>query len=171
MGCSVVHALVPIEGLVEGPPVALGLHEPGLDLPLLEVVGHPICQVVVGAHVAEVIELHILHSRVVAVWERDVLRRTQMLILLVMGCGHKLETVSHKVAVELHKHTDQSKVVGRDVTFRAAIALIPEREVVRGLQPVIKAINSKESVELVRAIELLKELSETTGCQIWVSNT
>jgi len=51
-----VDTLIPVEGLVEGPPIALGLHVPGLDLPLLEEIWHPLCDVVVVHHVSEVVK-------------------------------------------------------------------------------------------------------------------
>jgi len=52
---SVVNALIPVERLVECPPVPLGLHVPGLHLPLLEEVGHPLGNIVVVHHVSEVV--------------------------------------------------------------------------------------------------------------------
>ncbi len=91
---------------MECPPVALSLHEPGLDLPLLEVVGHPISQVIVDAHVAEIVQFKVLHARVVPVGEGNVLRGTKVLVLLVVGRRHDLEAIANEVTVKLHKQAD-----------------------------------------------------------------
>ena len=79
-----MHALVPVVRLVEGPPVALGLHKQGLSLPLLVEVGHPLCDVVVVQHVPEVVQGQILNLCVVAIRNADHLWSTKMLILAQM---------------------------------------------------------------------------------------
>ena len=102
---SVVDALIPVEGLVEGPPVALGLHVPGLHLPLSEEVRHPLCYVVVVDHVSEVIESEILDACVIAVGEADHVGGAQVLVLSVVGRGHRLEPVADQMPVKFHQHT------------------------------------------------------------------
>jgi hypothetical protein len=54
--CSVVKSLISQETIVECPPIALGLHVPALDLPLLHEIWHPLADVVVIEHVSEIIK-------------------------------------------------------------------------------------------------------------------
>lgn len=66
--------LVPVERLLESPPIPLCFHEPGFDLPFLVEVWHPFCDVVVVYHVAEIIQRHVLHLRIITNWEADHIR-------------------------------------------------------------------------------------------------
>ena len=59
---------------MECPPVALGLHEPRLHLPLLEEIGHPLGDVVVVHHVSEVIKGEVLYLGMIAIGEADHVR-------------------------------------------------------------------------------------------------
>ena len=97
-----MNALISVEGLVESPPVTLSLHVPRLDLPLLEEVGHPLGNVVIVDHVAEVVKSQILHLGMIALGEAKHFRCCQVLVLAhVSGC-EGLETISHHVTIKTH---------------------------------------------------------------------
>jgi hypothetical protein len=97
-----VNALISVEGLVESPPVTLSLHVPRLDLPLLEEVRHPLGNVVIVDHVAEVIKSQILHLGMIALGEAKHLRCRQVFVLAHVRSGKGLETISHHVTIKTH---------------------------------------------------------------------
>jgi hypothetical protein len=144
-----VNALVPVEGLLEGPPVTLGLHVPGLGLPLLEEVRHPLCEVVVVHHISKVIKGKILDLSMIPVGEANHIGCAQVPVLSVMSCSHCLETVADLMTIKLHQHPHQGDVLGRNVTTEAGVRIVTERHVVRGLQPIVESIDSQQGVELV----------------------
>ena len=111
---------------MECPPVALGLHEPRLHLPLLEEVGHPLGDVVVVHHVSEVVEGEVLYLGMIAIGEADHVRCAQVLILAeVSGC-HGLETVANQVPIEFHQHAHKSEILWRDEPTEARVRVITE---------------------------------------------
>ena len=136
-----MHALITVERFVEGPPITLSLHVPGFNLPFLEEVGHPFSDIVVVHHVSEVIQCQILHLSMIPFREANHFGCAKMLVLAQVSCCQGFETVSHHVAVELHQHADEGKVLRRNVTLKAAVAIISERQVLRRLEPIIEAIN------------------------------
>ena len=101
-----MNALVPVEGLVEGPPVSLGLHVPGFDLPLLEEVRHPLCDVVVVHHVSEVVKGQVFDLGVIPLREANHVWRAKVLVLTEMCGRHGLETIAHHMTIEFHQHAD-----------------------------------------------------------------
>ena len=103
---SVVNALISIERFMERPPVALSLHVPRLKLPLLEVVRHPSSDVVVGCHVAEIVQCEFLNLRMIAIREANHIGSAEVLVLSQMSGCHGLEAIAHHVTVKLHEHTD-----------------------------------------------------------------
>ena len=128
---------------MECPPVPLSLHVPGLHLPLLEEVGHPLGYVVVVHHVSEVVEGEVLHLGMVAIGEADHFRGAQVLILAEVGGGHGLETVADQVPIEFHQHAHECKVLRRDEATEARVRVIAEGHVFRGLEPVVEAIDGE----------------------------
>ena len=91
---------------MESPPVSLGLHVPGFDLPLFEEIRHPFCYIVVINHVAEVIKGQILHLSVIAVGKANHFWGAEVLVLAKVSCGKCLKTVSHHMTIEFHQHSD-----------------------------------------------------------------
>ena len=126
---------------MEGPPVALGFHEPGLHLPLLEEVGHPLSDIVVVHHVSEVVEGEVLHLGMIAIWEADHVRGAQVLILAEVSRRHGLEAIANQVPIEFHQHAHKSEVLRRDEATEARVRVIAEGHVFRWLEPVIEAID------------------------------
>lgn len=114
---------------MECPPVALGLHEPRLHLPLLEEVGHPLGDVVVVHHVSEVVEGEVLYLGMVAIGEADHVRCAQVLILAEVSGRHGLETVANQVPIEFHQHAHKSEVLWRDEPTEARVRVITEGHV------------------------------------------
>lgn len=126
---------------MEGPPVALGFHEPGLHLPLLEEVGHPLSDIVVVHHVSEVIEGEVLHLGMIAIGEADHVRGAQVLILAEVSRCHGFEAIANQVPIEFHQHAHKSEVLRRDEATEARVRVIAEGHVFRWLEPVIEAID------------------------------
>ena len=134
---------------MECPPVALGLHEPRLHLPLLEEVGHPLGDVVVVHHVSEVVEGEVLNLGMIAIGEADHVRRAQVLILAEVSGRHGLEAVTNQVPIEFHQYAHKSEVLWRDEATEARVRVIAEGHVFRWLEPVVEAVDGEEGVELV----------------------
>ena len=128
---------------MECPPVALSLHVPGLHLPFLEEVGHPLCNVVVVHHVSEVVEGEVLYLGMVAIGEADHVGRAQVLILAEVGGRHGLEAIANQVPIEFHQHAHESEVLRRDEATEARVGVIAEGHVFRGLEPVVEAVDGE----------------------------
>ena len=141
--------MIPVERFVEGPPVALSLHVPGLDLPLLEEVGHPLGDVVVVHHVSEVVEGEVLYLGMIAIGEADHVRCAKVLVLAEVSGRHGLESIANQVPIEFHQHAHKSKVLRRDEATEARVRVITEGHVFRWLEPVVEAIDGEQCVELV----------------------
>ena len=58
-----------------------------------------------------------------------------------------------------------------DVTSQLGRVLITEGEVVGGFHPIVETIEGKQDLMLVTLVELLQELSETTGSQVRLGNS
>jgi len=134
---------------VECPPVALGLHEPRLHLPLFEEVGHPLGDVVVVHHVSEVVEGEVLYLGMIAIGEADHVRCAKVLILAEVSGRHGLEAIANQVPIEFHQHAHKSEVLWRDEATEAIVRVVTEGHVFRRLEPIVEAIDGEQCVELV----------------------
>ena len=151
-----MELLVTCPGVLEAVPVALSLHKQRfhLVLALIAILPEP-SQFVVFHRVSEIVQAEIAHLLVVAIWELNVARfHCVVKEAKVTGCSN-LNTIAHKVAVELHKQAAKRKVVRRDTVLVVLVVCIPERGVEGRLEERVESIHADQSLILVGPVELL----------------
>ena len=156
-----MQLLVARPGVLKAVPVALSLHKQRfhLVLTLISILPEP-SQFVVFHCVSEIVQAEITHLLVVAIWELNVARlHCVVKETKVTGCSN-LNTVAHKVAIELHQQAAKRKVVRRDAVLVVLVVCIPERGVEGRLEERVESVHADQRLVLVSPVKLLKNLTK-----------
>lgn len=104
----------------------------------------------------------------VAIWELNVARfHCVVKEAKVTGCSN-LNTIAHKVAVELHKQAAKRKVVRRDAVLVVLVVCIPERGVEGRLEERVESIHADQRLVFVTPVKLLKNLTKRGDRDFWI---
>lgn len=122
---SVVDAHGFCEALLEGIPVALGLHEQILKFPLFVVgVIGPFGKSEVVHCVPEIIQFQVINAVVIALVEMDVFRFANVVELLVVAGGKHFDAISHEMTVKLHEEPAKGQIMGRDMSTQVFVIAV-----------------------------------------------
>lgn len=135
-----MHSLVAVVTIVESIPVTLGLHVVAFNLPVLIKVWHPLSQVFVVDHAAEIIQSQIVHLGCVTFREVDHLGIKFVVELPIMAGREEFESVSKEMTVKFHQKADQSNILGRHNSLMLFVVLVSETGICSGFEPVIVSI-------------------------------
>lgn len=167
---SVVSDLEAVVGAMERAQVALRLHVHVLQLCLvLQVRRVQLRQAVVANSVSEIVQSQVVNFELVALSrEAKVLRSRNMIELSVMTGGHRLETIAEEVSIELHQQAYEGQIIRWNLLLELSVVGIAIRWIACRLQHRVEAINADQSLELVRVVALIKQLSKGICGNFWI---